>query len=40
MESTLDALSFDRYLSVRDAYLARRAQQVSNGETAPSKASP
>jgi phospholipid-binding lipoprotein MlaA len=38
--STLDALSFDRYLSVRDAYLARRAQQVSNGETAPSKVSP
>jgi phospholipid-binding lipoprotein MlaA len=40
MESTLDVLSFDRYLSVRDAYLARRAQQVSNGESAPSKASP
>jgi phospholipid-binding lipoprotein MlaA len=40
VESTLDALSFDRYLSVRDAYLARRAQQVSNGETTPPKASP
>ncbi len=40
VESTLDALSFDRYLSVRDAYLARRAQQVSNGESTPSKASP
>jgi phospholipid-binding lipoprotein MlaA len=39
-ESTLDVISFDRYLSVRDAYLARRAQQVSNGETAPSKATP
>ena len=38
--STLDAMSFDRYLSVRDAYLARRAQQVSNGESAPPKASP
>ena len=33
MESTLDALSFDRYLSVRDAFLARRAQQVNDGRT-------
>ncbi len=31
-ESTLDALSFDRYVSVRDAYLARRNQQISNGD--------
>ena len=41
MESTLDALSFDRYLSVRDAYLARRAQQVNDGKTpAPHQPAP
>ncbi|MGA0856412.1 MAG: MlaA family lipoprotein [Burkholderiaceae bacterium] len=41
MESTLDALSFDRYLSVRDAYLARRAQQVNDGRTpAPHQPAP
>ncbi|MDP4577162.1 MAG: VacJ family lipoprotein [Burkholderiaceae bacterium] len=40
VESTLDALSFDRYLSVRDAYLARRAQQVSNGASASQKDAP
>ena len=28
VESALDTLSFDRYLAVREAYLARRAQQV------------
>lgn len=27
-ESALDTLSFDRYMAVREAYLARRAQQV------------
>lgn len=32
LDSMLDTLSFDRYLSVRDAYLARREQQVNNGE--------
>jgi phospholipid-binding lipoprotein MlaA len=41
LESTLDALSFDRYLSVRDAYLARRAQQVNDGKTpAPHQPAP
>jgi phospholipid-binding lipoprotein MlaA len=41
MESTLDALSFDRYLSVRDAFLARRAQQVNDGKTtAPHQPAP
>jgi phospholipid-binding lipoprotein MlaA len=28
-ESALDTLSFDRYMAVREAYLARRAQQVN-----------
>jgi len=32
LEPMIDTLSFDRYLSVRDAYLARRQQQVTNGE--------
>jgi phospholipid-binding lipoprotein MlaA len=30
IEPMIDTLSFDRYLSVRDAYLARRQQQVGN----------
>ena len=29
LEPALSALSFDRYSAVRDAYLARRAQQVN-----------
>lgn len=32
VETMIDTLSFDRYLSVREAYLARRQQQISNGE--------
>lgn len=30
LETMIDTLSFDRYLSVREAYLARREQQVNN----------
>lgn len=36
VESALDTLSFDRYLAVREAYLARRAQQV-DPDALPSK---
>lgn len=39
LESTLDALSFDRYAAVRDAYLARRLQQIhGDSDDRPSKA--
>jgi phospholipid-binding lipoprotein MlaA len=34
-ERTLDALSFDRYMAVRDAWLAHRRSQVYDGDPPP-----
>lgn len=34
-EGTIDALSFDRYSSVRDAWLARRKNQIYDGNPPP-----
>ena len=34
-ESTLEALSFDRYMGIRDAWLARRRSQVYDGDPPP-----
>jgi phospholipid-binding lipoprotein MlaA len=34
-EGTIDALSFDRYSSVRDAWLARRKNQIYDGSPPP-----
>ncbi len=34
-ESTLQALSFDRYMGIRDAWLARRRSQVYDGDPPP-----
>jgi len=37
LDSMLDSLSFDRYLTVRDAYLARREHLIRNGPSADPK---
>lgn len=34
-EGTIDALSFDRYASIRDAFLARRRSQIYDGSPPP-----